>query len=254
MVLQPARQVEEGGEAEDPEEAGGQRLGGARGGAGLGGQRGLHAGLPRHPGPRPHTRPSVQAAFQHRLQFDVSLHPAAKLHGGRLQVNAILKKDPRKKILRKCLIKIIWCRCLVCLIYKVYVMSKLFLYQVSIQQYELPELDVPLLPPDPGLCRHGLQLLLHVPPRLPVLALLLRPELRRGFAVRGLWPQLTHGLLRILTHLFILELRHWIIIRCVLRCLPRPFMLLLFRNSWPRHVDASPSAGPELGHRLQLLA
>ena len=182
LVLQPPRQVEEGGEAQEPEEAGGRLLGGAS--ARLGGQQRLHAGLPRHPGPRPHARP--QAAFQHRLQLDVSFHPAAELHGGRLQVvNSTLDEVNRNHILP---------------------------VQVPIHRHELAELDVAILPPVQGLGRHSLELLLHVPPRLTVLALLLRPELRRGLAVSGLWPQLSHGLLRIRPHFFILELRHWILL------------------------------------------
>ena len=179
LVLQPARQVEEGGETQEPEEAGGQLLGGACGGARLGGKRRLHARIPRHPWSRPHPRARVQAAFQHRLQLDVSLHPAAKLHGGRLQVINTRHLDHVDHILRD---------------------------QVSLHRHELAELDVALLPPVEGLGRHGLQLLLHVPSRLAVLALLLRPELRCGLAVSGLWPQLSHGLVWILPHFFILEL------------------------------------------------
>ena len=83
--------------------------------------------------------------------------------------------------------------------------------QVSIHRHELSELHVALLSPVQGLGRHGLKLLLHVPSRLAVLALLLWPELWRGLAVSGLWPQLSHGLLWIRPHFFILELRHRIL-------------------------------------------
>ena len=181
LVLQPARQVEEGGEAEEPEEARGQLLSGAGGGARLGGQRGLHAGLARHPRPRPHSRPSVQAAFQHRLQLDVSLHPATKFDGGRLQVVITEHIDNGDHVLP---------------------------LQVPILRHELAELDVTLLPPVQGHGRHGLKLLLHVPPRLALLALLLRQELRRGLTVCSLRSQLSHGLVWIRPHFFILDLRH----------------------------------------------
>ena len=81
MVLQPARQVEEGGEAEEPEATREQQ----RGAEQRDGQR-VHAGVSRDPWARTNPGPRLSAAFQHGLQLNVSLHTAAKLHGRRLQV------------------------------------------------------------------------------------------------------------------------------------------------------------------------